>query len=131
MRLILVMLNGTFSKNYVLSFWIIWVQITAFFFVMLKFFYIRCCAQILNLVVQLGFDLIMLTISKLLSGVKYVKHATISKKVKFRRLKEILSWLSIRSNLIYDMLVVALRYKVAFLYLCERGSNSMYKEINK
>ena len=92
MRLIPVMLNGTFNVNYLLSLWML-LSINDWVVSFLKSrlnqqcflpcdgecFHIRC-AHIINLVVQSAYDLIMLTIGKLRLGVKYVKQSTHGRK---------------------------------------------------
>jgi Domain of unknown function (DUF4413)/BED zinc finger len=87
-----------------------------------QFFHIRCCAHILNLVVQAGLKFITTAVEKVRESVKYVKGSE-ARKIKFRecvQLAEITSskglWLDVttRWNSTYQMLDRAILYRQAF-----------------
>ncbi|KAJ3689916.1 hypothetical protein LUZ61_019080 [Rhynchospora tenuis] len=95
------------------------------------FFHIRCCAHILNLVVQDGLGKIDGCLSKIREGVKYLKKSS-SRFVKFGEIATQLGICTKRSlcidvktrwNSTYHMLDVAIHYKLALDGYAQRDSN--------
>ncbi|TXG55742.1 hypothetical protein EZV62_017055 [Acer yangbiense] len=97
------------------------------------FFSVGCCSQVLNSIVQAGFDLITDIIGKLRLGVKYVKQSPQRKKNFYnvgRNLNVDMKKLCLDSptrwNTVYNMLETAVHYKSAFLYMGEWDKNFKY-----
>ncbi|KAJ4786180.1 Zinc finger BED domain-containing protein RICESLEEPER 2 [Rhynchospora pubera] len=95
------------------------------------FFHIRCCAHILNLVVQDGLGKIDKGLNKIREGVKYLKKSQ-ARLVKFGEIATQLVICTNRSlcidvktrwNSTYHMLDVAIHYKLAFEGYAQRDSN--------
>ncbi|XP_077251230.1 zinc finger BED domain-containing protein RICESLEEPER 2-like [Tasmannia lanceolata] len=96
-----------------------------------KFFHVRCCAHILNLVVQSGLEVINNVIHKVRESVKYVK-ASQSRQQIFQELarvskisseKKVCLDVPTRWNSTFLMLQVALEYKDAFLQMTQCDLN--------
>ncbi|XP_077237236.1 zinc finger BED domain-containing protein RICESLEEPER 2-like [Tasmannia lanceolata] len=96
-----------------------------------KFFHVRCCAHILNLVVKSGLEVINNVIHKVRESVKYVK-ASQSRQQIFQKLareskisseKKVCLDVPTRWNSTFLMLQVALEYKDAFLQMTQRDLN--------
>ncbi|KAJ0771535.1 putative HAT dimerization domain, ribonuclease H-like superfamily, hAT-like transposase, RNase-H [Helianthus annuus] len=102
------------------------------------FFHVRCCAHILNLVVQDGLGTIELCISKIREGVKYLKNSSgrllkfgeiaISLGIKTRR--SLCTDVKTRWNSTHRMLDSAIYYKQAFEGYALRDSNFMWCPTN-
>ena len=96
-----------------------------------KFFQIRCCAHILNLIVQAGLALIDAAVGKLRDGIMYLKASgtrlhrfyttasTIFNLEESRRLKPDMP---IRWNSTYTMIGCCLYYREVFQWFSERDS---------
>ncbi|XP_020254292.1 zinc finger BED domain-containing protein RICESLEEPER 2-like [Asparagus officinalis] len=95
-----------------------------------KLFQVRCCAHILNLLVQDGISVIALTIENVRESIKFINHSearlkifsAIVQQLQLREKKLILD-VPTRWNSTYLMLITALKFKDAFPMYKERESN--------
>ncbi|XP_020272551.1 zinc finger BED domain-containing protein RICESLEEPER 2-like [Asparagus officinalis] len=93
-----------------------------------KLFQVRCCAHILNLLVQDGISVIALTIENVRESIKFINHSearlrTFSAIVQQLREKKLILDVPTRWNSTYLMLITALKFKDAFPMYKERESN--------
>ena len=95
------------------------------------FFQVRCCAHILNLVVQAGLKLIDMSVDKLRDGIQYIKasynrmHAFYENAVKIFQLepkRRLCVDMPIRWNSTYKMIETALYFHPVLEHLSERDS---------
>ncbi|XP_054816849.1 zinc finger BED domain-containing protein RICESLEEPER 2-like [Prosopis cineraria] len=97
-----------------------------------KFFHVRCCAHILNLIVQEGLKVTNIAINKIQESIKYVKMSE-SKMKTFRKCIQqvggidtsigLLLDVPTRWNSTYDMLESEIRYKRAFVCMSCRDTS--------
>ncbi|XP_020260626.1 zinc finger BED domain-containing protein RICESLEEPER 2-like [Asparagus officinalis] len=95
-----------------------------------KLFQVRCCAHILNLLVQDGISVLALTIENVPESIKFINHSearlrtfcAIVQQLQLREKKLILD-VPTRWNSTYLMLTTTLKFKDAFPMYKERGSN--------
>ncbi|XP_023765160.2 zinc finger BED domain-containing protein RICESLEEPER 2-like [Lactuca sativa] len=96
-----------------------------------KLFHLRCCAHILNLIVQDGLKQIDVAVEKVRDSVKYIKGSTL-RKDRFIQIcsqnlldykKALVQDVPTRWNSTYKMLSCALYYRLAFSHLSLSDSN--------
>ncbi|CAI9301016.1 unnamed protein product [Lactuca saligna] len=96
-----------------------------------KLFHLRCCAHILNLIVQDGLKQIDVSVEKFRDSVKYIKGSTL-RKDRFIQIcsqnlldykKALVQDVPTRWNSTYKMLSCALYYRLAFSHLSLSDSN--------
>lgn len=100
-----------------------------------SFFQVRCCAHILNLIVQAGMKLVHDVILKLRLAIKYVKQSSMRKK-NFKNIaqgfnldnrKKLCTDCPTRWNATYLMIESAIYYKSVFLHMGRRDTNFTFK----
>ncbi|XP_054821595.1 zinc finger BED domain-containing protein RICESLEEPER 2-like [Prosopis cineraria] len=105
-----------------------------------EFFYVRCCAHILNLIVQEGLKVTNVAINKIRDSIKYVKVSESRMKIFGQCVEQVGSIdtsiglrldVPTRWNSTYDMLESGIRYKRAFVCLSCRDTSFKHSLSNE